>query len=757
MHRRVAIYGATEELLQLVPLLLSNPTLEISGLHDPEQIGLHERLAALPPRLAEKLSRPLSVSVGEIVDDPALFAVIDAAGGFSEAFPSVPERGVQVVTPLVARLLWCYGAGDRKAELLRALREVVESYNLTVDPKALFRRMLEIALGVTGAEGGSVMLLDEAAQELRVRVAVGIEPELWAKIRVPIGDGIAGRVAEEARSLRLSGKADRLTFRIVRERLDIESALCVPLAHDGRILGVLNLHHRTRTDAFSEADLTFAEQLAQLDAQIIARAQEHESLRTQAARYAVVRAVRTALSGHAPRPERLARLCRIVSERSGSGIVNLYLHDPDQDYIQLAASSLETPALGEEVRIAFGQGIDGEVARTREASILRAGNDGVYAALPLVADNALSGVLTVQTAARAPDAREFEEALFEIAAAIAEEISSYQQTERVHTRATKLAAINEAGIRIMALTDPTSVLRQGTASAAMVLEADHAVLRLRDEETGRYAIRSYFGSADGHFQDQLFRLDKRISVAVLKRRAPLLVHELARDPQLAMFSPDVHSALAVPIQRDDAVIGSLALYDKMPGSGFTPCAFTGGDSELFAMFVSNLERAIANVQFLWRSRQFRSFDEATGLPNRAYLDRRLREEVARAQGRSGTVALAVCRIENYGEIVAARGAHFAKTVVQRVANSLHAHLRDFDVAGRSGDAEFAVLMPDPGPVPGERVADLARSVAETISKDDALNDPIRITLALGYAVHPEGGEDAETLLEHASEPRIRTV
>src|SRR5439155_106891 len=101
----------------------------------------------------------------------------------------------QVVSPLTARLLWGLGvpSHDRQADLLQALHEVVDSYNLTVDTDELFVRMLEIAIGVTGAEGGSLMLVDETGGELVVRVAVGVERELWPKIRVPFGDRIAGR------------------------------------------------------------------------------------------------------------------------------------------------------------------------------------------------------------------------------------------------------------------------------------------------------------------------------------------------------------------------------------------------------------------------------------------------------------------------------------------------------------------------------------------------------------------------------------
>jgi GAF domain-containing protein len=634
---------------------------------------------------------------------------------------------------------------------------VVESYNLTVDADELFRRMLEIAIGATGAEGGSLMLLDPQARELFVRVAAGIEPELWPKIRVRVGEGVAGRVVEEARPLRLRGKADRQTFRIVRERLDVESALCVPLVHDDRILGVLNLHHSTRPDAFSEADLEFAEQLARLDAQIIARAQEHAVLRSQAARWAADREVREILSSRAPIAERLSRLCRSVVERIGSGIASLYLHDPEEGDLFQAASSLEGGPFGEELRVQLGQGVDGSVARSRKPAFLRGEGGAVaYAALPLSAGDQLTGVLAVQMGA-SPPPDGVEELLSEIAAAAGEEIAALRREERLRSRATQVAAVNEAGIRLMSIEDPAEVLRQGTSAAAMALEADHALLRLRDEDTGRYAIRSYFGSADGRLQERLFRLDKRASVAAIKRRASVLVREVGADPDSAEFAVDVRSLLVAPIQREGTVIGTLAIYDKMSPDRFAPGSFGDADVELFTRFVTHLERAIANAQFVWRARQFRDLDDETSLPGAGYAEKRIDEELARAQGRSGALALAVCRIENLDAIERARDAAFARRVRRRVAEALRANLRDFDVAARGGRGEFWLLLPDPGPAPGDRVSALARSVADDVSKDDALNQPVRIALAFGYAVQPEDGADRDALLSRAAQPRIRMV
>ena len=754
MRKRVGIHGASEEALQLIPLLAANPEIEIGPVYDPEAAMLRAQLAASDPAAAERLtSDPRALA-----EDPMLYAVVDAGVGqdFATLHPEVVDRGVQIVTPLTARLLWAYGssARDRKAELLQALHEVVESYNLTIDADELFGRMLEIAQGITGADGGSLMLLDAEAGELRVRVATGLEPELWPKIRVRLGEGIAGKVAEEGRPLRLRGKADRKTFRIVRERLDVESAVCVPLIHQGRVLGVLNLHHMTRADAFDESDLEFMQQLAGLDAQIIARAQEHETLRDQAARYSAAREVREILGRRGPLSERLTRLCDFVATRAGGGIATLFLHDPDAGTLRLAATSLEGGGFGGDYRVELGRGIDGGAAKTRTPSFLhRADGKLAYAALPLLAGDALTGVLSVQTGAEPPE----EGMLVEMAAAAAEEISDAEREARITSRATKMGAINEMGIRMVSERDTNEVLRLATSAAAMVLEADHALLRMQDPESGRYAIRSYFGSADGPLQEKLFRLDKRMSVDAIKRRSPVLVRDVEADPTLHELDADVRSLIAAPLKREGSVIGTLAIYDKVASDRFYASSFNEEDLDLFTKFVSYTERAVANALFIAHARLFDAFDEETGVPNASYLGQRLREELARASGRHHALAVAVCLIENLEEVEAASGPSRTHRVVQRTVEALRRRLRRFDVLGRTDRGEFAMLLPEPGSDPADRVIDLARGVADEIAKDDELNDPVRVALAFGYALQPEDGGEADELLARAREPRIRLV
>ncbi|MCR9096824.1 MAG: GAF domain-containing protein [bacterium] len=766
MRRRLGIWGASEESLRLLRLLSGNPGVEVSRIYDPNAADALERARGIGTALAHAVA-PL------LVDDATAFfaeqdfdAIIDSSGDFAAHVPAGPRTALQVVTPLTARLLWGYGVAprDRKAELLQALHEVVESVDLTVEADELFERMLEIAVGVTGAEGGSLMLLDPEAGVLRIRVAKGVEPELWPKIRVALGQGISGRVAAEGRPIHIRGQAEPSSYDLVRERVDVESALCVPLIHHGKVLGVLNVHHSHRADVFGDEDLQFMEQLASLDAQIIARAQEHESLRTQAARYDAVREVQRILRGPAILNDRLEEFCRFVAERAAGGIAHLYLREADGG-LRMVATSLTGGGFGGEYRLEAGIGVDGEALRNQRAAVLRHEDGRIgYAALPLLAGNHLVGLLSLQMGAKpaasgagsSPSHRNLE-SWQEIAAAAADTIAASDKEARMASQAERVNAINETSIRMLSCTEPNEVARLATSSASMILEADHAILRLQDPTTRRYSIRSYFGAADGPAQEALFRLDKAVTVDAIRRRTAHLTQDASLDPNLSEHVDEMRSVLSAPLKRNGEVIGSIAIYDKVALDRFFASRFDDEDLQVFGRFVSYVERALDHAMSHRENRQNRNFDDETGLPNVSYLDKRLGEEIARAAGREDALALCVCKLENRAELTAEAGADHASDVARLLAEALQTHLREFDVLARIDRDEFAVLMPEPGRTPGERVFELARAVADVVSKDENLNQPVRIGLAFGYGVHPADGDERDALLAHAREPRIRMV
>jgi hypothetical protein len=372
MRRRVAIHGASEEALRLVPILEADPDVEIVLVHDADVAAARARWQRLDPARAEAYADRLSDDA-EAFERLRVHTVVDAARDFATLRPEARGQ-IRVLSPLGARLLW--GPADRprerQAQLLAALREVVDSFDLSSDVDTVAEQVLDVALGATRADAGSVMLLDPEDGELHVRRAVGIEPELWGKIRVPLGEGIAGRAAAEGASVRVAGRADARDFHLVRERADVAAALSVPLAHAGETLGVLNLSDLHDPEALPESEIGFVEQLAGLAGALIVRAREQDRYRDRAGRYDALHDLHAVLGDRtAPLEERLGRLCRSLARRVGGGIVTLYLYDREETALRLEATSLSGGGFGGEYRVEIGQGIDGAAARRGWAPGLR--------------------------------------------------------------------------------------------------------------------------------------------------------------------------------------------------------------------------------------------------------------------------------------------------------------------------------------------------------------------------------------------------
>jgi signal transduction histidine kinase len=139
----------------------------------------------------------------------------------------------------------------------------------------LFAVLLPRIRDILEADTCAVLLVDEHADELIARAAVGIEEEVEQGVRIPIGGGFAGRIAAERRPVILEDvdHADVLNP-ILREK-GIKSMLGVPLLVGSEPLGVLHvgtLVHRK----FTRSDVELLCLVADRVAIAIERARLHE-------------------------------------------------------------------------------------------------------------------------------------------------------------------------------------------------------------------------------------------------------------------------------------------------------------------------------------------------------------------------------------------------------------------------------------------------------------------------------------------------
>lgn len=114
--------------------------------------------------------------------------------------------------------------------------------------------LVERVRELLAADTAAVLVLDEAAGDLVATAASGIEEEVRQGVRVPLGEGFAGRIAAALEPLAVED-VDHATVGnpILRQR-GIRSLLGAPLVVNGRLIGVVHVGSLTRR-SFTPGDV----------------------------------------------------------------------------------------------------------------------------------------------------------------------------------------------------------------------------------------------------------------------------------------------------------------------------------------------------------------------------------------------------------------------------------------------------------------------------------------------------------------------
>lgn len=159
-----------------------------------------------------------------------------------------------------------------------------------------------------------------------------------------------------------------------------------------------------------------------------------------------------------------------------------------------------------------------------------------------------------------------------------------------------------------------------------------------------------------------------------------------------------------------------------------------------------LKRELARLQ-VYRAMAYR--DPLTGVWNRRYFEERLNEELSRSQraGTSRRFSVMVLDLNDFKATNDRYGHPVGDTVLKDVGEFLVTHLRQHDVACRTGGDEFSVLLPDLPADDCGHLVDRLRGGLETANSARR----IPISLSIGTASWPEAGDSVDALLTRADE------
>ncbi len=165
---------------------------------------------------------------------------------------------------------------QRRLDVLETLQEISRSVTSSLDLDEVLTKVVNTAVGMTGAEEGSLLILDKDTGELYMRAARNFQDEFVRTFRLPIKDTLAGEVVRTGRSVIL----DDDTPQKIKTAYLVRSLMYVPLRIQNRVIGVLGVDNRTSSQPFLEQHLTLVSALADYAAIAIenARLYEHTEL-----------------------------------------------------------------------------------------------------------------------------------------------------------------------------------------------------------------------------------------------------------------------------------------------------------------------------------------------------------------------------------------------------------------------------------------------------------------------------------------------
>ena len=149
-----------------------------------------------------------------------------------------------------------------------------------------------------------------------------------------------------------------------------------------------------------------------------------------------------------------------------------------------------------------------------------------------------------------------------------------------------------------------------------------------------------------------------------------------------------------------------------------------------------------------------TLDALTSLYNRRQLEERIKQEVSGAKRHDRPLGAMMIDIDFFKSVNDTYGHAAGDLVLKTVSRIIKLQLRDYDIAGRYGGEEFAILLPFTKLEEAKMVAERLRKAVENkkidISKinTESSEKNISVTISLGVAEYSK--EDSEeTLLQNA--------
>jgi len=166
---------------------------------------------------------------------------------------------------------------EQHVKELRILYGLGRSVTALLDLELVLNRVVEAAVYLTGAEEGSLMLIEAQSGNLYMRAARGVGEKHARGFRIRVDDSIAGRVLRTGEPIVLGGADQHVTYKVKTDYF-VKALINAPLKVGNEVIGVLAVNNRDAARPFNPRHLRMLMALADYASIAIYNARLYESL-----------------------------------------------------------------------------------------------------------------------------------------------------------------------------------------------------------------------------------------------------------------------------------------------------------------------------------------------------------------------------------------------------------------------------------------------------------------------------------------------
>lgn len=250
-------------------------------------------------------------------------------------------------------------------EEIKLLRSITSLLSGKLNLDDILTQVVHIASQVTGGDACLLYLKDKKDGELVLRASKNPHPKVLGKVKLKLGEGITGWVAEHKHPVAIGKSAGSDSrFKVFNNLPEdkYESFLSAPIMLDGEAIGVINVQHRLQHN-YTPKEIELVNMIAHQVGGIIENARLYDEMRLKVRQIDTLSRISQSIVSGNYLKEILHLIVAMTAEMMGSKICSIMLLDEAGEQLNIAA----TQALSEEYKkkpdLKVGESVSGRAVK----------------------------------------------------------------------------------------------------------------------------------------------------------------------------------------------------------------------------------------------------------------------------------------------------------------------------------------------------------------------------------------------------------